>query len=159
MTQKKPIKRNRGLVVLSQEHHHALVFCSRLKKAHQTDLRTLQLFVNDFWTTNTAAHFDNEEKWFLPELLHNEIKKQFITEHQQIRSLVQRIKDETNDCVNLATELSVILNNHIRFEERTMFPFLEKTITAEKMNEIGKELSFVKISCQKFTPEFWKNEN
>ena len=158
MTNKTPIKRNQELVVLSQEHHHALVFCTRLKKAHLTDVKTLQLFVDDFWSTNTATHFDNEEKWLLPEMENNEIKNQFIAEHQQIRALVSQIKNATDEVVEVAVELAQVLNNHVRFEERILFPYLKKKIPADKMAEIGIALSEVKITCQKFTPEFWKIE-
>jgi len=156
LTKKTPIKRSQELVVLSQEHHHALVFCTRLKKGHLTDLKTLQLFVDDFWSTNTATHFDNEEKWLLPKIENNVIKEQFIAEHQQIRALVERIKSATDEIVEVAVELAQVLNNHVRFEERILFPYLEKTIPADKMAEIGIALSEVKITCQKFTPEFWK---
>lgn len=158
MTKKTPIKRSQELVVLSQEHHHALVFCMRLKKAHQTEGITLQLFVNDFWSNELAPHFKNEEKWLLPELEDNEIKKQFIAEHQQIRTLVQRIKNSTEDYVAIALQLAEILNNHVRFEERKMFPYLETKITAHQFALIGKALSKKEITCHNFTPEFWKNE-
>lgn len=159
MTQKIPIKRSENLVVLSHEHHHGLVFCTRLKKAHQTDAKTLKLFVNNFWVNDLVPHFTNEEKWFLPEMENNEIKEQFITEHQQIKELVNRIRNSPIEVVELAIELSQVLNNHIRFEERIMFPYLEKTIATNKLVEIGNALSNIEVSCNKFTPEFWKNEN
>jgi len=159
MIKKTPIKRNENLMILSHEHHHGLVFCTRLKKAHQTDAKTLQLFVDYFWLNNLVPHFTNEEKWFLHEIENNEIKEQFIAEHQQIKTLVNCIKNSTNDLIELAIELSQVLNNHIRFEERIMFPYLEKTISANKLVEIGIALSKTEVSCNKFTPEFWKNEN
>jgi len=145
--------------VLSQEHHHALVFCARLKKANQTDAKTLQFFVNDFWITNTAAHFENEELWLLPIINDVAIKNRFLDEHLQIRNLIKDIKHNNGDIIKKALELADVLHHHVRFEERIMFPYLEKTISADKMAEIGIALSEVKISCQKFTPEFWKNEN
>lgn len=156
MTKKTPIKRAEELVALSQEHHHALVFCTRLKKAHLTDVKTLQLFVDEFWSGNTETHFENEEKWLLPHIENNEIKNQFIAEHNQIRALVNQIKNATDKVAELAVELAQVLNDHVRFEERILFPYLEKTIFTDKMTEIGIALSEVKITCQKFTPEFWK---
>lgn len=156
MTTKTPIKRSQELVVLSQEHHHALVFCTRLKKAYQTDLKTLQHFVSDFWDNEQQNHFDNEEKWLLPEMKEEKLKNQFIEEHQQIRKLIAQIKEAKNDGVELATDLAIILNNHIRFEERVLFPYLEKTIETQKLVIIGEQLSEKEVSCHKFTPEFWK---
>lgn len=156
MTQKLPIKRDQNLMILSHEHHRALVFCTRLKKGHQTDVKTLQLFLNDFWFNELVPHFKNEEKWFLPEMADNEIKEQFIAEHQQIRALVNRIQNSTQQVIELAVELSQILNNHIRFEERILFPYLEKTVSVKKLVEIGKALSEIEVTCRKFTPEFWE---
>ena len=63
MTKNTPIKRDQNLVILSHEHHHGLVFCTRLNKAHQTDIKTLQLFLDDFWLNDLVPHFKNEEKW------------------------------------------------------------------------------------------------
>lgn len=156
MTKNTPIKRDQNLVILSHEHHHGLVFCTRLNKAHQTDIKTLQRFLDDFWLNDLVPHFKNEEKWFLAEMADNEIKEQFIAEHQQIRELVNRIQNSTQPVIELAAELAQVLNNHIRFEERILFPYLEKTIHTNKLLEIGNALSEIEVTCRKFTPEFWK---
>ncbi|MFA5299389.1 MAG: hemerythrin domain-containing protein [Lutibacter sp.] len=152
-------RRSKDLVKLSHEHHHALVFCTRLKKVQRVDLKTLQLFVDDFRKNYLLVHFENEEKLFLPLMPDTEIKRQFIAEHKQIKQLVQlllALKENDNE---LAIKLSELILSHVRFEEKIMFPYLEKTLQPNELATIGIALSEIEITAHKFTPEFWKNEN
>ena len=152
-------RRSQDLVKLSHEHHHALVFCTRLKKAQRVDIKTLQLFVDDFRKNYLMVHFENEEKLFLPLMPDTEIKRQFIAEHQQIKQLVQLLlilKENDNE---LTLKLSELILSHVRFEEKIMFPYLEKTLQPNELATIGIALSEIEITAHKFTPEFWKNEN
>ena len=159
MAKETSTRRSKELMKLSHEHHHALVFCTRLKKAQKVDLKTLQLFVEDFRQNYLSIHFENEEKLFLPLMPESEIKNQFIAEHQQIHQLVQlllTLKESDNE---LAIKLSELILSHVRFEEKIMFPYLEKTLQPNELATIGIALSEIEITAHKFTPEFWKNEN
>lgn len=152
-------RRSKDLVKLSHEHHHALVFSTRLKKAQRADIKTLQLFVDDFWKNYLLVHFENEEKLFLPLMPDTEIKRQFIAEHKQIKQLVQLLLTLKNNNNELTLKLSGLILSHVRFEEKIMFPYLEKTFQPNELATIGIALSEIEITAQEFTPEFWKNEN
>lgn len=157
MSNKKPIKRNENLVVFSHEHHHGLVFCTRLKKAGKTDEKTICSFVKDFWENDLSDHFEREERILLPLLWDNEITKQFLAEHDQIKTRIQRILNNKNKTlVDDAITLSKLINDHIRFEERTMFPWLEKVLTPEELRKVGEELENKEVAAHNFSPEFWK---
>ena len=153
------LKRNECLVSLSHEHHHGLVFCKRLKKAEYANENVIKKFVNDFWEKSLAKHFEMEDKLFLPVMKENALKTQFINEHFQIRKLITEIKSTSRDVQKMALQLANILYNHIRFEERKMFPEIEKIVDAEKLKKIGTELKETEISAHNFLPEFWKYEN
>jgi len=154
------VKRNENLVVLSHEHHHGLVFCTRLNKAHKADDEILQSFVKEFWDNNLASHFESEERLLLPFLEDDKIARQFLTEHSQIRALIQAISENNHKNVKKdILKLAKLINDHIRFEERIMFPWLEKTLTPNELIAIGNELKDTEISVHQFSPEFWKNEN
>ena len=160
MTEKNPaLKRNECLVSLSHEHHHGLVFCKRLKKAEHAKENIIKKFVNDFWVKSLAKHFETEEKLFLPVMKENALKTQFINEHLQIKKLISEIKSTDHNVQKMALQLANILNDHIRFEERIMFPEIEKIVDAEKLKKIGSELKETEISAHNFLPEFWKHEN
>lgn len=157
MNTNKPIRRNKNLLVFSHEHQHGLVFCTRLNKSNQTDANTLRAFVTDFWEKELLNHFRQEEKLLLPILYGTEIGKQFISEHEQIKTMVQCIKNSNNKSVfDNAITLSKVINDHIRFEERTLFPWIEKALTPKNLDALGKELENIEVTAHHFTPEFWK---
>lgn len=156
MNEIKPVKRNENLVVLSHEHHHGLIFCSRLKKARQTDEETLKRYVTDFWNNHLAAHFESEEKLLLPLLWDNEITAQFLSEHIQIEELTQSIMGNSKNVKEEALNLSNLINDHIRFEERTMFPWLEEVLSLIELVTVGNKLKGTEIIAHNFSPEFWK---
>jgi iron-sulfur cluster repair protein YtfE (RIC family) len=49
-------------------------------------------------------------------------------EHRNIYLLIEKIDSEQSDS-SLLTEFSDILDNHIRFEERILFPHIQKNIS------------------------------
>lgn len=156
MNEIKPVKRNENLVVLSHEHHHGLIFCSRLKKARQTDEETLKRYVTYFWNNHLAAHFESEEKLLLPLMWDNEITAQFLSEHIQIEELTQSIMGNSKNVKEEALNLSNLINDHIRFEERTMFAWLEEVLSPIELVIVGNKLKGTEIIAHHFSPEFWK---
>ena len=78
------MKRNENLLIFSHEHHHGLIFCSRLQKAKQASNSVLKTYIIDFWDNYLDEHFINEEKLFLPLLENDELTIQFLHEHKLI---------------------------------------------------------------------------
>ncbi len=156
MKKNTPIKRNENLVLFSREHHHGLVFCTRLKKANQASNSVLKLFIHEFYKNYLEEHFKNEEQLLLPLLSDTEISTQFLDEHNQIRQLIDRVRISTNDIQNISLELGQLINDHIRFEERVLFPWLEKVCSEEELDNIGDRLGKIEKSAHNFIPEFWK---
>lgn len=156
MKNKTPVKRNPNLMVFSHEHHHGLIFSVRLKSANQTNAETLKLYVEDFWSKYLSSHFALEEKLFCGFLIDEKISNQFFNEHEEIRKLIDAIKNSKNDFAELAARLGEALNAHIRFEERTMFPYLEETLEKKDLKIIGTALASIQVEQHRFEPEFWK---
>ncbi len=148
-------RRNVNLMKLSHEHHHGLVFCSRLKKVNQASDSIIRSYIDEFWDYYLLEHFKNEEKLFLPLLSKNEIVLQFIQEHKQIKQLVSNIKTSQKEIHNMALELASLLKAHIRFEERILFPYLEKELSVDELETIGKAMEKIKISSHCFSHHFW----
>lgn len=161
MEKKSPLKRNKSLIFFSQEHHHALVFCTRLKKADaSTEEKIIKDFINDFWENNLSEHFDLEEKLFLPALsVKNELITKFLDDHKELRALFSYCLQTSPIDLTKLKILADTLIAHIRFEERVFFPFLENELSTEVLTEIGKELGHKQILCSTFKPEFWKKGN
>jgi hemerythrin-like domain-containing protein len=141
MEEIKPIKRSKELAPLSREHHDGLLFAWKIKQglANRTPVETLCNYTRWFWSNHIKPHFRGEEKVlakFLP--ADNSLVQQMIKEHGQIRDLVISLDKEPDS--NSLQLLSEFINNHIRFEERELFPYAEKTLTAEQLNEIYNDL-------------------
>lgn len=157
-TQTKPLKRDVNLQTFSHEHHHGLVFCTRLKKAEKTDLDTFQHFVVDFWNSHLKSHFKAEEALLMSLISDANLCNQLQEEHKEIQLGIQSIfKCNINNYVLLAHNLATLINNHIRFEERQLFPHLEKTLSVRELTKIGDSLAHSEIISHSFEPQFWKS--
>jgi len=156
MEEIKPLKRSKELAPLSREHHDGLLFAWKIKQglANETAIETLCNYTRWFWSNHIKPHFKEEEKVlvkFLPE--DNALVRQMFREHAQIRDLIISL-DKEPDSSSLQL-LAEFINNHIRFEERELFAYAEKTLTQEQLNEIFKELPN-ELQCEtEWKDEFW----
>jgi len=154
----KPLKRDKNLVVFSHEHYQGLLFCKRLKKANRTNDEIVKRYILDFWNTYLVSHFNHEEKLFLPlfkEKQNKEIETQFLTEHQQLRTMIIELNSTNATVPSFAKQFAKLLTNHIRFEERKMFPWIQESFSITKLATIGNALNNIKIKAHQFTPQFW----
>jgi len=156
MKETRPIKRTKQLAPLSREHHDALVFLLRLKQGlkNGTASSLISDYVKWFWTNNLKHHFEQEETLLLPALNEgDEMATRLKSEHQTIRSLVSKTLNETDTAL-----LSELLNAHIRFEERELFPYIEKKLSMAQLNEIFGELDHP-VKCQtSWEHAFWTHD-
>ena len=152
----KKASRNEHLTVLSHEHHHGLIFCSRLKKTTNVPSDTVRRYILDFWGRYLFDHFLNEEIVFLPYLKEEELTIQFKKEHQVIRELMDEIKSPDGPIHEQALQFSKLINDHIRFEEREFFPWLEQKLTPKQLTKVGSVFEEMEITAHEFIPKFWE---
>lgn len=156
MEEIKPLKRSKELAPLSREHHDGLLFAWKIKRGLEngTSIETLCSYTRWFWSNHIKPHFKEEEKVlvkFLP--ADNALVKQMFKEHAQIRDLIISLdKEPDKSSLQLLAEF---LNNHIRFEERQLFPYAEEVLTPEQLNEIYKELPNEFQCHTEWKDEFW----
>jgi hemerythrin-like domain-containing protein len=74
-------------------------------------------------------------------------------EHENIRELILNL-DQESDKITF-TQLCDLLNDHIRFEERQVFPFLEQTLSTEELNDIHKQLEQHPVCPGIWKDDFW----
>jgi len=156
MEEIKPLKRSKELAPLSREHHDGLLFAWKIKQglANATSIETLCNFTRWYWSNHVKTHFKDEEKVlvkFLP--ADNPLVLQMFKEHAQIRDLIISL-DKEPDSSSLQL-LGEFINNHIRFEERELFAYAERTLTQEQLNEISNDLPH-DFHCEtEWKDEFW----
>ena len=90
------------------------------------------------WEHEQKAHFEEEEKYLFPYIT-NKLIDQALEEHHLLRDLIAQIT--TQPTVALLEEYATRLNDHIRYEERVLFPYMEENLSEEQLTEIGKNLS------------------
>lgn len=111
----------------------------------------------DFWENHLKFYFTNEEQVLLPLMKRTQPSThRFLTDHAYIQNLVSRITDKDIDINKGAADLTHRIDDHIRFEERELFPMLEQQLTAHQLSEIGAILNH-EVACPYYKPEFWKN--
>jgi hemerythrin superfamily protein len=99
-----PIKRHNALQPLSREHHNALLFCWKIREGikRQVEPERIKQYVNWFWKTHLANHFQTEERYIFPILpAINDNIKQAISEHRTLQQLFETIKKLYNHSASL----------------------------------------------------------
>lgn len=147
------MKRHPDLVELSDDHHQGLVNALRLKKAASgggaDPVEAARNFLG-FWREDTSVHFRKEEEVLMPvvaryvgDLLEAEPVAEMLVQHARIRGLAMQIRDEVGrDDVqpNTLRELGEQLEDHIRLEEREVFPLIEEALPETALNEVAARL-------------------
>lgn len=149
------MKRHESIVILSREHHFGLLFCWKLRQGIKKDIpaERMQPYVSYFWKEHLQSHFE-EEEIILFANVQDDLVKQAMAEHLQISQAIKSITESQNVSVESLRQLADMLDNHIRFEERVLFPHLEQTLTANQLSELGKQLSPT-VEKDDYADEFW----
>jgi hemerythrin-like domain-containing protein len=151
--EKKPIKRSAELTPLSRDHHEGLLLVWKIRQGFRngTELLRIADYVRWFWKTHLDVHFREEEQLFTPILPQgNEWLQQMLNEHSQLREMAN--KKEWNE--TSLESFAQLLNDHIRFEERTLFPFIEQQASPEQLRAIYESHSAEKNNAV-WKDEFW----
>ena len=157
----KPIKRNVNLVPVSREHHSTLLFCWKLREGvkHKVDSERIVKYIDWFWADHILPHFETEEKLLFTDTEDPKVK-QALSEHRQIEYLVKEMSEQRPGAApELILKLSELVNQHVRYEERDLFPYLEQNFGEAKLAEIGKILHSEEHNASEvYNDEFWVKE-
>lgn len=123
------MKRHERLQDLSREHHAALRLALHARRAAASGDHALidaaSAAVVTAFHAELDPHFVVEEQTLLPLLTRSGedvVVARIEREHAEMRRLAARLQDPDADTLAAFGEL---LNSHVRFEEREMFPLLE----------------------------------
>jgi hemerythrin-like domain-containing protein len=151
-----PIKRSVQLIPLSHEHHDGLLFVWKIRQGVQNNVSIdkLRHYTIWYWHQHIKPHFYQEEKILLPYMpADHPMAARLKKEHEYIRELILNLDKEAD--YPTFSRLCNLLNDHIRFEERELFGYLEKTLSAAQLDSIYKELEEHPLSCDEWKDEFW----
>lgn len=150
------MKRNENIVKLSRDHHASLLFCWKLRqgvKRHAAWEKMIK-YVNYFWDHHFAVHFKEEEKiLFAP--LKDEVVQKAVDDHRKIKRLIDNLNSSSPE--NRQDELSRladVVDEHVRYEERILFPHLESALTEGQLNDIGSKITSDTL-LDNYEDDFW----
>jgi hemerythrin-like domain-containing protein len=152
----KPIKRSKELAPLSREHHNGLLFVWKIREGLKLNVSVSKLrsYAIWFWHQRVKPHFFQEEKILLPFMpADHPMALRLKKEHECIREFILSIDHEAE--AETFIQLADLVDEHIRFEERELYPYLEQTLSADQLHTIFIELEEHPISCEEWTDEFW----
>ena len=139
-----PLKRHVSLQPLSRDHYVGLVQSQHLIKSADASAAERAKALVDFvqaWSGEIAAHFRDEER-LLPELVTGEPFDRLRREHHSLAALAEEArhrKDMSEPGAAWMREFGQLLNDHIRWEERELFPLIERTAAAEQLRKLTQE--------------------
>lgn len=150
--------RNKNLIPLSHEHHIGLQFCWRLEQGIRkgAEPALMQEYALHFWTEHMQPHFQKEEELLLPMLpVGHTLSQQLEQEHQEIRELINELYDAQE--LEVLVHLRDVVYNHIRFEERLLFPLIESSADKKELQQLGDFLMEEESQRKDdFSPAFWR---
>jgi hemerythrin-like domain-containing protein len=117
------MKRDQRLRQLSSEHHNALVLARKLRRGQPVELPTA-------FEAELAPHFALEERVLLPALARTgreDLATRTLCEHDAMRAALSEPQ-----------RFAELLEAHVRFEERELFPTCEELIP-DVLDELAHE--------------------
>ncbi len=158
------MKRHESLETLSFEHHDALVVALRIKKglSKNIDLQPVAEYALHIYKEHLRHHFEQEEKTLREPLLENPESttaiERMMDEHERFAEIIEFLEMGKGERKELLKEFAELLEAHIRFEERTLFPLAEKIIPEEQLESISAYLHKEHRPINKdWAVEFWKD--
>jgi hypothetical protein len=154
-TIQQPLKRTMALQPLSREHHDALLFVWKIRQGLEQSVSPARLadYCNWYWTTHLQQHMYHEEKTLTKVLpIENPLMNNMIDDHSAIRIKMEQVIDDPS--WESVRRLAQIIYYHVRFEERSLFPAIEKIATLDQLSQISKALEHPESSSE-WADTFW----
>ncbi|GAB4091276.1 hemerythrin domain-containing protein [Flaviaesturariibacter terrae] len=152
-----PLKRSLPLQPLSREHHEGLLLSWKIRQglAKGVEPKRIGAYVLWFWERQLAGHFRREEAAFHPLFPGAPLLQRMQEEHEEIEGLLH-VLEQIADAA-LLEEIAAKVHDHIRFEERELFPWIEEQLGQEKLDALEKMIDAEKTAAAPWADEFWAN--
>lgn len=154
--EKKPIKRNENIVKLSRDHHASLLFCWKIRQGikYHAGLGRIIKYVRYFWEHHFSTHFKEEEEILFSQLKDDVVQKA-VEDHRKIKTFIDQITLEGMESEeDILLELAETVDQHVRYEERILFPYLEEKLSEKQLETIGKQIDRAPLS-DTYEDNFW----
>ncbi len=123
----------------------------------QIPMERIAGYVSYFYQTNLLQHFMEEERFVFPLIADDHsLKIKALKDHLSLRTLAALIEANFELETNLEA-FATLLNDHIRFEERELFAYMQSHLTDDQIQKIAKLIPNEKADIDsKWDDHFWK---
>ena len=142
------MKRIEELRDLSDDHHQGLVLARRAKRASSSNdesvINAVWKEIEDKFITELEPHFQIEETYLVPEMKSESNKpmlKKFYSDHERLRAF---FKPNSARTAKDLQSFGLLLEQHIRFEERELFQEAQRVLSEDALNSISKACKLIK---------------
>ena len=153
---KKPIRRNENIAKLSRDHHASLMFCWKLRQGIKQHISTERVvnYIKYFLDSHMLIHFKEEEEILFQPIRDDKVHKA-INDHVEISKLAHSVLVSGKEDLSVKlSQLADLVDAHVRYEERILFPHLEQNLTDDQLENIGRAISDEAIK-DLYKDEFW----
>lgn len=155
----KPIQRSVHIQPLSRDHHHGLLCCWKIRQGLKNKIEPARIiqYLSYFWNEDLNSHFISEEELLFAQSS-GKLVDQAFKEHKQIRELLYALQEgAVVDATESLKQFADLLDKHIRFEERVLFPYFEESFSAETLKLIGLKLNDSELQkpVEEYADIFW----
>lgn len=140
-----PVRRSTALASLSQDHHYALLIASVLTRVTAVTARSSAMLFADFIQEHEASHFALEESVLLPVLPAGEraidLGARVRADHRYLCEVARELgSGDVQPERELLISVGARLRRHVQLEERELFPYIEASLDAAALQDLGARL-------------------
>jgi hemerythrin-like domain-containing protein len=147
----KSSRRHDSIVPLSREHHYGLMVCLRIHRGlpiNKSDngwLERERKKTVRFFESDLKQHFKAEEEVLFPSMQRfsgaSSVIARLFSEHRRMEALIEQLgRASIETLADTLGEFADLLEEHIRMEERVLFPIYEKQASREIAEEVKKAI-------------------
>ncbi len=139
------MKRDPALASLSRDHHQALFLAQKLRQASAETAAEADAALAAYWDGHGRLHFRLEEEVLLPAYAgrgdpYDALIARVLCDHVAIRQRIAAVGDDSGKSVAALHELGSLIADHVRREERELFPLIEQTLPAAELAAVAAAL-------------------
>ncbi|MDQ3933134.1 MAG: hemerythrin domain-containing protein [Actinomycetota bacterium] len=141
------MKRGTALQTLSQDHHQALVVAQKLRRATVDTAPAARRAFLSFWQTDGQKHFRVEEEVLLPAFARHadagarDAVIRVLAEHVDLRRRAGDMEAQPTPPLHQLRQLGETLHDHVRHEERALFPLVEQALPEPELEALATALA------------------
>ena len=139
------MKRDPALVTLSHDHHQALAVAQKLRRADKQSADRARAELVAYRDGHGREHFRLEEEILFPAYAgygdpYDPLLARALCDHVAIRREVDAAAGDPQAPVGTLQKLGAMISDHVRLEERELFPLIERALPETELAAVAAAL-------------------